>query len=73
MVEITRVTLVCLSRLIIVFIAQSYTNYIQISGGNYVPFDDGNHTASLVIGVYDGTNENSVIRARRRNLKSSGI
>ena len=53
----TRVTLVCLSRLISIFIAQSYTNYIQISGGNYIPYDDGIHTASLVIGVYNGTNE----------------
>ena len=29
----TRVTLICLSRLITIFIAQSYINYIQISVG----------------------------------------
>ena len=56
--EILHVLLIiCLSRLIMVFIAQSYINYIQISGGKYIPYGDGIHTASLVIGIYDDTNE----------------
>ena len=56
-----RVTDYCLSRLIIIFICtelnKSYSNF----GGNFIPPGDDNHTASLVIGVYDGTNRTSFV------------
>ena len=56
----TRVTIICLSRLITVFYCTELYKLYSNFGGNYIPYGDGFHTASLMIDVYEDINEQSV-------------